>query len=120
VRWLRPAFQHPQPSAAPPTQATLGMEGAGAQPEAAAAARIPEPPTQAWPATLPEQMRAVADLLAASAQPLDLEALTSRFKGRGPLEKKACPASSTPSKPWAAPGAKGRAGGGELDDLACA
>lgn len=87
VRWLRPAFQHPQPSAAPPTQATLGMEGAGAQPVAAAAERSPEPPAQPWPSTLPEQMRAVADLLAASAQPLDLEALAPRFKGRGPWKK---------------------------------
>jgi hypothetical protein len=87
VRWLRPAFQHPQPSAAPPTQATLGMEGEGEQPVAATPARIPEPPAQPWPSTLPEQMRAVADLLAASAQPLDLEALTSRFKGRGPWKK---------------------------------
>lgn len=87
VRWLRPAFQHPQPSAAPPTQATLGMEGAGAQPVAATPARSPEPPAQPWSSTLPEQMRAVADLLAASAQPLDLEALTSRFKGRGPWKK---------------------------------
>ncbi|CQR42337.1 Putative Type II restriction enzyme, methylase subunit (fragment) [Thiomonas sp. CB3] len=87
VRWLRPAFQHPQPSAAPPTQATLGMEGAGAQPVAAAAERSPEPPAQPWPSTLPKQMRAVADLLAASAQPLDLEALAPRFKGRGPWKK---------------------------------
>jgi hypothetical protein len=87
VRWLRPAFQHPQTGTAPPTQATLGMEGAGAQPVAVAAARSPEPPAQPWPSTLPEQMRAVADLLAASAQPLDLEALAPRFKGRGPWKK---------------------------------
>jgi hypothetical protein len=86
VRWLRPAFQHPQPSAAPPTQAPLGMDGAGGRP-VDAAARIPEPPAQPWPAALPEQMRAVADVLAASPQPLDLEALAPRFKGRGPWKK---------------------------------
>ena len=42
---------------------------------------------QAWPATLPEQVRAVADALAASPQPLTLAALEARFKGRGPWKK---------------------------------
>ncbi|WP_338123588.1 MULTISPECIES: type IIL restriction-modification enzyme MmeI [Thiomonas] len=88
VRWLRPAFQHPQTNPVRPTQATLGMGVVGAHPIGTAnPTRIPEPPAQPWPSTLPEQMRAVADLLAASAQPLDLEALTSRFKGRGPWKK---------------------------------
>ncbi|MBN8777769.1 class I SAM-dependent DNA methyltransferase [Thiomonas arsenitoxydans] len=88
VRWLRPAFQHPQTNPVRPTQATLGMGVVGAHPIGTAnPARSPEPPAQPWPSTLPEQMRAVADLLAASAQPLDLEALTSRFKGRGPWKK---------------------------------
>ncbi|MGC8808593.1 MAG: hypothetical protein ACP5QB_13875, partial [Thiomonas sp.] len=42
---------------------------------------------QPWPATLPEQMRAVADLLAASAQPLPEAAIAAHFKGRGAWKK---------------------------------
>ena len=33
-------------------------------------------------------MRAVADTLATSAQPLDLDALAARFTGRGPWKKR--------------------------------
>mgnify|MGYP001001539017 CR=1 FL=1 len=40
-----------------------------------------------WPATLPEQVRAVAAVLAASPAPLTLPAIESRFKGRGPWKK---------------------------------
>jgi hypothetical protein len=88
VRWLRPAFQNPQTAAVRPTQATLGIGGVAAHPIGKAApARSAEPPPQPWPATLPEQMRAVADLLAASTQPLDFDALAPRFKGRGPWKK---------------------------------
>ena len=42
---------------------------------------------QPWPATLPEQVRAVADALAASPIPLTLPAIEARFKGRGPWKK---------------------------------
>ena len=45
-------------------------------------------PTQnPWPATLPEQVRAVADALAASPTPLTLPTIEARFKGRGPWKK---------------------------------
>ncbi|MBS0466811.1 MAG: hypothetical protein JSR14_06295, partial [Proteobacteria bacterium] len=80
VRWLRPAFQNPgvtlqnqklfaQDEQAPEADLT--------QTSAAPAAALP------WPATLPEQVRAVADLLAASPAPLPLAAIEARFKGRG-------------------------------------
>ena len=47
-----------------------------------------KPATQhPWPATLPEQVRAVADALAASPIPLTLSAIEARFKGRGPWKK---------------------------------
>lgn len=93
VRWLRPAFQNPaQPSQ--PTQGTLGMGmvgtvvlGAGRSGAASAAADGPAPTVQPWPATLPEQMRAIADRLAANPQPLPLDALAAHFKGRGPWKK---------------------------------
>jgi hypothetical protein len=43
--------------------------------------------TQAWPATLPEQVRAVAQTLTDSLGPLSLPALEAHFKGRGPWKK---------------------------------
>jgi hypothetical protein len=38
---------------------------------------------QAWPATLPEQIKAVADLLSAAPAALDLDTIAAQFKGRG-------------------------------------
>lgn len=43
--------------------------------------------TLAWPATLPEQVRAVAQLLASANTALPLSALEASFKGRGPWKK---------------------------------
>lgn len=40
-----------------------------------------------WPATLPEQIKAVAQLLAASPQAMSLAQIETRFKGRGPWKK---------------------------------
>jgi hypothetical protein len=42
---------------------------------------------QAWPVTLPEQVRAVAQVLAQSPVALSLAALEAHFKGRGPWKK---------------------------------
>lgn len=50
---------------------------------------MPAPPSAAppakrpWPAGLPEQIKAVAELLAASPQPLALADLEARFAARG-------------------------------------
>ncbi|MGC8703189.1 MAG: type IIL restriction-modification enzyme MmeI [Thiomonas sp.] len=87
VRWLRPALQNPQ--AALPAPAALDIDTATRPPQPAAAPAA-EASAQPWPATLPEQMRAVADLLAASAQPLAEDAIAAHFKGRG-LWKKSLP-----------------------------
>jgi hypothetical protein len=38
---------------------------------------------QAWPATLPEQIKAVADILSAAPSALDMDAIAAHFKGRG-------------------------------------
>lgn len=46
------------------------------------------PGRQAWPPTLPEQVRAVADTLAAAAAGLDEAALGSTFAGRGAWKKR--------------------------------
>jgi hypothetical protein len=42
---------------------------------------------QAWPAALPEQVRAVAAVLAATGTAMPLDAIEARFKGRGPWKK---------------------------------
>ncbi|MET3604808.1 hypothetical protein ABIC99_002632 [Sphaerotilus sulfidivorans] len=103
IRWLRPEFQDPArrhaAPATPATQADIELVGGSAVPPADAAAADTDedsapaatatPATrQPWLADLPEQMRAVADTLATSAQPLDLDALAARFTGRGPWKKR--------------------------------
>ena len=40
-----------------------------------------------WPASLPEQVRAVAQVLAHASAALPLPAIEARFKGRGPWKK---------------------------------
>jgi hypothetical protein len=42
---------------------------------------------QPWPPTLPEQVRAIAQLLAASPTPLPLPTIEAAFKGKGPWKK---------------------------------
>ncbi|GAB2522276.1 class I SAM-dependent DNA methyltransferase [Simplicispira piscis] len=90
VRWLRPDFQNPQNSVqkqkllaqddqAP--EADFDSEKSLLKPEQTKPAQHP------WPAPLPEQVRAVADALAASPIPLTLSAIEARFKGRGPWKK---------------------------------
>lgn len=102
VRWLRPDFQNPAAQAQLlktelPAQATQGLEAKNTHnPQHAAtadgdgatvAAATTKTAQQAWPATLPEQVRAVAEVLAASPVPLSLAALAAHFKGRGPWKK---------------------------------
>lgn len=90
VRWLRPDFQNPQNSVqkqellaqdeqAP--EADLDSEISLSKPEQKNTTQHP------WPATLPEQVRAVADALATSPIPLTLPTIEARFKGRGPWKK---------------------------------
>ena len=90
VRWLRPAFQNPQNSLQ--KQELLAQEKQA--PEADFDSEKPlskpeqtKPQQHPWPATLPEQVRAVAAVLAASPAPLTLSAIEARFKGRGPWKK---------------------------------
>ncbi|MDQ5895941.1 MAG: hypothetical protein QG612_27 [Pseudomonadota bacterium] len=94
IRWLRPAFQDPTAPKGEP-QAAIELVGGAPAPqadtedEAEAPAPAAAPATrQPWPADLPAQMRAVAEALAASAQPLDEDALAARFTGRGPWKKR--------------------------------
>lgn len=84
VRWLRPEFQtraQAAPSAGQGAQAEIDVaaeaEDAPPAPPAAPPAKRP------WPAGLPEQIKAVAELLSASPQPLALAELEARFQARG-------------------------------------
>ena len=91
VRWLRPEFQ----THAKDAQTTLDVavedaatpRGDDADDTAAAAdAAVPAAaalPKRAWPAGLPEQIKAVAELLAASTLPLSLPDIEARFNARG-------------------------------------
>ena len=89
LRWLRPEFQNPARAATAPTgeqttidlgsaEATDHAEDTDAPPPGARAA-----PQQPWPATLPEQIKAVADVLSATPAALDLDAIATHFKGKG-------------------------------------
>jgi hypothetical protein len=89
VRWLRPDYQNsakPTQTAAP-EQTTMDMPGIET-PDSAEDTNAPtstaKPVTQqAWPATLPEQIKAVADILSTAPSALDLDAIANHFKGRG-------------------------------------
>jgi hypothetical protein len=101
IRWLRPEYQNP----ATPTKALQAQQtvmGLDASPdtdktEASEDANddittthtSTKPATQtAWPSTLPEQIKAVADILSAAPSALDLEAIAAQFKGRGPWRQR--------------------------------
>lgn len=90
VRWLRPAFQNPAVARQAPL--SLSNEELHAHIPRGLEANLASKPsaaitTQPWPATLPEQVRAVAAILAASPAPLPVATLEAHFKGRGPWKK---------------------------------
>ncbi|HEU4775083.1 MAG TPA: DNA methyltransferase [Lysobacter sp.] len=84
ILWLRPEYQNPSAEHAP-EQSDLDTDSD--TPESApiaAAATKPMP----WPKDTFEQVRAVADLLAASPVPLSLDEIAARFTARGPWKKR--------------------------------
>ena len=105
IRWLRPDFQNPAASqsaggsllnkellmhAAQGLQANLALDTPEkpkkpAKPKASpqTAGEAASPATQPWPATLPGQVRAVAELLTAAAVAMPLPAIEASFKGKG-------------------------------------
>ena len=91
VRWLRPAFQHPEA-----VQAKMGLSRpTHSAPSAAKEGGTAPPPTtptakdrHPWPATLPEQVAAVARVLAEARAPLAEADLAARFTGKGPWKKR--------------------------------
>ena len=91
VRWLRPEFQNPDLARErEPEQARFANdrdadESVGAEQESPAAPVIK---VQPWPKDTVDQVRAVADVLAASPVPLSLDEIATRFTARGPWKKR--------------------------------
>lgn len=91
VRWLRPEFQNPaRASAVPASEQRVQVQHGLAVDVSDAAAATDVPVAKAstpWPASLPEQVRAVADILAGAGGPMAVAGLEASFKGRGPWKK---------------------------------
>ena len=84
IRWLRPDYQIPvsgQPQAQVPEQIEIDP-GEAIAVAAKPGARRP------WPATLPEQVKAVAEVLNAAHAPLADDAIAACFTGRGAWKKR--------------------------------
>ena len=79
MRWLRPEFQN---RLAAGEQAEMDVE-AGIAEEATPATVPLQVAKRPWPSGLPEQIKAVADVLATTPQPLTLAALEAHFTARG-------------------------------------
>ena len=55
--------------------------------EKAVSGKTPAQTTRPWPANLPEQVRALAEVLAGHPGALTVAEIETRFKGRGPWKK---------------------------------
>ncbi|MBK7326333.1 MAG: class I SAM-dependent DNA methyltransferase, partial [Propionivibrio sp.] len=95
IRWLRPEYQHPQHPAGEPLQSAIaiddavqGKQGAASGVATPVVANLGATPRQPWPAALPEQVAAVARVLAASPIPLSEADLAARFAGKGAWKKR--------------------------------
>ncbi|WP_310737068.1 class I SAM-dependent DNA methyltransferase [Rubrivivax sp. A210] len=84
VRWLRPAFQN-RAAAQQVMDVTTAQDGAESADAAEAAALAPAAVVEKrpWPAGLPEQIAAVAGVLAGAGRALTLAELEARFTARG-------------------------------------
>ncbi len=81
IRWLRPDYQNPDHVT--PAQTDLAILD---DPEPAAddtSEATPAASKQPWPKTVPDQARAVANLLAQSKTALSLDAIASHYTARG-------------------------------------
>ena len=99
VRWLRPEFQDPARRGAPvmpvAVQDEMELETAAADTPLPASKKARKPAAvaaamavRAWPNTLPEQMRGVADLLTSTARPIGVDVIAAAFTGRGPWKRR--------------------------------
>lgn len=87
VRWLRPEFQAPDQQRAP-DQGRLATDEDDDAPAEIDAAPAPAAKPRPWPKDAVEQVRAVADTLAASPTALSLDQLAERFTARGPWKRR--------------------------------
>ncbi|HYW58807.1 MAG TPA: DNA methyltransferase [Polaromonas sp.] len=93
IRWLRPAFQNPAASTSLSNQELLAPVVKGLQAEIAleseptASKTAKNDGTQPWPSALPEQVRALAQVLAGQPGALSIADIEARFKGRGPWKR---------------------------------
>ncbi|MBB6599554.1 hypothetical protein [Luteimonas sp. MC1825] len=91
IRWLRPDFQNPdavrerEPGHVSFDSDRDAGEASETDPELAAA---PATKPQPWPKDAVDQVRAVAEVIAASPVPLSIDALAARFTARGPWKKR--------------------------------
>lgn len=81
VRWLRPEFQNP--GAAGGTQATMDVDTEPDTDTPAPAAPAAPAAKRPWPTDLHEQIKAVAEALAATPVPLAVPDIEARFSARG-------------------------------------
>ncbi|MDD2846718.1 MAG: hypothetical protein PHT57_17405, partial [Rhodoferax sp.] len=104
VRWLRPEFQNPGIPAVGEVSSNQSLATTPSGQQADLALDTPAPDAtlvkaqktapaihgiepQPWPATLPDQVRAVAAVLAGTPAALPLDAIEARFKSRGAWKK---------------------------------
>jgi hypothetical protein len=84
VRWLRPEFQNPDVQNIPQQTeiATDSSEAVAIAAQTGASKPLP------WPKDTIDQVRAVADVLAGSSQPLSIDDIATRFTARGAWKKR--------------------------------
>ena len=95
VRWLRPKFQNPalatlllnKELVTPASQALQADLALNVPSEDVLAVATGNQTAQAWPSSLPDQVRAVAQVLTSATTALPQTAIEARFKGRGPWKK---------------------------------
>ena len=95
IRWLRAEFQNPalarlllnKELVTPARQALQDDLALDSPSEGVVAATSGTQAAQAWPAALPDQVRAVAQVLASANTAMPQSAIEARFKGRGPWKK---------------------------------
>ncbi len=89
VRWLRPEFQNPAAKSDSPAPEQDDLVDADDEVRQDADAAASKPAKAApWPKEPVAQVRAVAEVLAASAVPLSTDDIASRFTARGPWKKR--------------------------------
>ncbi len=88
VLWLRPEFQNPAAQRAPEQAELAATATDDAEADEAVVVPVAAVKPLPWPKDAVEQVRAVAELLAASPAPLGVEDIAARFSSRGPWKKR--------------------------------